>query len=88
MVPKHLLQVSVREPRNNLVRSKIYGGILEAKDEDDNIIISDSTLYSLFPPQFKTNIQDTRSCVVANAVYLPKIFIYQYCHGMIFILKF
>ena len=29
------------------------GGIKDDRDEDDNIIISDSTFRSLFPPQLK-----------------------------------
>ena len=52
LVPKMLLHVSVRELHNNLVRDKKYGGLKEARGEDDNIIISDSTLLSLLPPQF------------------------------------
>ena len=55
LVQKLLLQVSVRELRNNLVSAKKDGGLKEAIYEDDNIIISDSTLRSLFPPQFKKN---------------------------------
>ena len=45
LVPEMLLQVSFIELHNNLVSDTIY-------DADDNIIISDSTLRSLFPPQF------------------------------------
>ena len=52
LVPKLLLQVSVRELHNNLISAIKYGGPKEARDEDDNIIISDSTLCSLLPPQF------------------------------------
>ena len=51
LVPKLLLQVSVRELNKNLVSATIYGGLKEARDEDDNIIISSSTLLSLLPPQ-------------------------------------
>ena len=47
---KLLLQVSVRELHDNLVSATIDGGPKEARYEDDNIIISDSTLRSLFPP--------------------------------------
>ena len=47
LVPKLLLQVSVRDPHNNLVSATIHGGLKEARDKDDNIIISDSTLRSL-----------------------------------------
>ena len=53
LVPKNLFQVSVRELHNNLVRDTICGGLKEARGEDDNIIISDSDLRSLLPPQFK-----------------------------------
>ena len=52
LFPKLLLQVSVRELHNNLVRNTYTGGLKEARYEDDNIIISDSTLHSLLPPQF------------------------------------
>ena len=44
LVPKLLLQVSVREPHNSLVRNPNDGGLKDARDEDDNIIISDSTM--------------------------------------------
>ena len=49
---KVLLQASVRELHNNLVSAKIDDGLKEARDDDDIIIISDSTLRSLFPPKF------------------------------------
>ena len=52
LVPKMLLQVSVRELHNNLVSDADNGGLKEARYEDDNIIISDSTLRSILPPQF------------------------------------
>ena len=51
LVPKFLLQVSVRELHNNLVSATKGGGLKEARDEDYNIIISDYTLRSLLPPQ-------------------------------------
>ena len=53
LVPKLLIQVSVRELHNSLVSDPNDCGLKDAKDEDDNIIISDSTFSSLFPPQFK-----------------------------------
>ena len=31
--------------------------------------------------------QDARSCMVFNVVYLPKLYIHHYYHGVIFILK-
>ena len=53
LVPKMLLQVSVRELHNSLVSDPNDGGIKYARGEDGKIIISDSTLRSLFPPQLK-----------------------------------
>ena len=50
LVQKLLFQVSVRELHNNLVSAIIDGGLKEARDEYYNIIISDYTLRSLFPP--------------------------------------
>ena len=76
LFPKLLLQVSVRELHNNLVRVKKYGGLKEARDEDDNIVISEYTLHSLFPIQLKNCLQDTRLCVVVNVAYLPKVCIH------------
>ena len=53
LVPKLLLHVSVRKIHNNLVSNTIDGVLKEARDEDDNIIISDSTLRSLLPPRLR-----------------------------------
>ena len=84
-VPNFLLLVSVREPHNNLVSATIDGGLKESRDEDDKIIISDSTFCLLFPPQYKKCHQDKRSRVVANVAYLPKLCIHHYYHGLIVI---
>ena len=46
-------QVSVRELHNSIVSDPNDGGLKDARDEDGNIIISDSTLRSLLPPQLK-----------------------------------
>ena len=53
LVPKSLLQVSIRELRNILVNDPNDGGIKDAWGEDGKIIISDSTLRSLLPSQLK-----------------------------------
>ena len=53
LVPKFLMQVSVRELHKNLVRYAKNGGLKGERDEDDNIIIIDSTLRSLLPPQLE-----------------------------------
>ena len=53
LVPKFFPRVYVRELHNSLVSDPNYGALKDARDEYDNIIISYSTLYSLFPPQLK-----------------------------------
>ena len=45
LVPKLLLQVSIRELHNSLVSDTNGDGIKDARDEDDKIIISDSTFF-------------------------------------------
>ena len=87
LVPKCLLYLSVRELHNKLVISTIDGGLKEAREEDDNIFISDYTLRSLLPPQLKIFHQYIRSYVVANVAYLPKLCIHNYYFGVIVIKK-
>ena len=53
LVPKFLLQVSVRELHNILVSDPNDCGLKDSRYEDDYIIISDSTLCSLLLPQLK-----------------------------------
>ena len=53
LVTKLLLQVSVGELNNRLVSDTNYVGLKDARDEDDNIIISNYILRSLFTPQLK-----------------------------------
>ena len=43
--------MSIREIHNSLVSDPNDGGLKEARDEEDNIIISDYTLRTLLPPQ-------------------------------------
>ena len=53
LVPKLLLQMSVRELHNRLVSDPIDGFLKDTSDENGNIIIRDYTLRSLLPPQLK-----------------------------------
>ena len=53
LFPECLLQVSVRELYNSLVVDPNDGGLKDARDKDNNIIIGDSTFFSLLPPQLK-----------------------------------
>ena len=76
LVPNNLLQVSVIELHNNLVRYTIYGGIKEARDEDDNSIISDSTLRSLFPTQFNKNAIKLQGYVWLRMLHICQNYIF------------
>ena len=82
--PKFLMQVSIRETHNRLVSDPNYGGLKDAIHAENNISISDSTLRSLLSPQCQHN---TISCVVVNVIYLTKLYIHCYYHGVIFIFK-
>ena len=53
LVPIFLLRVSVRELHNCLVSGTNDGGLKDARGEDDTIIISYFTFFSLLPPQLK-----------------------------------
>ena len=87
LVTKLLLHVSVLELHNSLVSDTEDGGLKEAIDAENNIIISYSTLRSILPPHFKNIYQDTKSCVVVSVVYLLKVYIPHPYHGVIVILK-
>ena len=60
LVPIFLLQLSVRELHNILVSDTNYIGLKDSRDKYDNIIISDSKLRSLLPPQLKKCLHITR----------------------------
>ena len=83
LVPKLLLQVSVRELHNSLVSDPNDGGLKDARDEDGKIIINDSTLRSLLPPQLKKCLHVIRLCVVVNVAFLLKVYILHCYHGVI-----
>ena len=53
LVPKLLLHVSVREIHNSLLSDPNDGGLKDDRDEYGDIVVSGSTLRSLFPPQLK-----------------------------------
>ena len=59
------------------------GGLKDARDEDGKIIISDSTLRSLLPPQLKKILHVMRLCVVVNVAFLLKAYILHCYHGVI-----
>ena len=61
----------------NIVGNAHNDGIKEARDEDDNIIISDSTSRSIFPPQFRNVFK------IQGHVWLQMLHI---CQNYIFII--
>ena len=83
LVPKLLLQVSVRELNNGLVSDPNNGGMKDARYEYGKIIIGDSTLRSLLPPQFKKCPQVKRLCVVVNVAFMLKVYIHHCYPGVI-----
>ena len=75
LVPKLLLQVSVRELHHSLVSDPNYGGLKDARDEDGKIIISDSTFRSLLPPQLEQmsaryKIMCGCECYISDKAYI------------------
>ena len=50
LVSKLFLQVSIRELHNTILSGTEYGVVKEARDAENNIIISDSKLFSLLTP--------------------------------------
>ena len=83
LVPKLLLKVSVREPHIILVSDPNDGGLKDARDKDDNIIIRDYKLRPLFPPQLQKCQHDTRSCLVVNIAFLIKVYVHHFWPGVI-----
>ena len=75
--PKLLQQVSVRELHNSLVSDPENVWIEEARDAENNIIISDSTLRELFPPQLKQMsshykvICGCECCISSKTIHSP-----------------
>ena len=53
LVTKLLLQVFIRKLHNIMVSPLKEGGIRQARDTNNNIIIRDYTLYTILPPPLK-----------------------------------
>ena len=74
-----MLQVSSRKLHNSLVSDPNYGGLKDAMDEDDNIIISDYTVCSLLSPQLKQMSARYRvmcdcKCFIYAKLYIHHLF--------------
>ena len=67
--------MSVRELHNSLVSDPNDGGLKDTRDEDGEIIIIDSTLRSLLPPQLKqisaryTNMCGCECCISSKSIH-------------------
>ena len=67
--------MSVIELHNSLVSDPNDGGLKYARDEDDTIIISDSTLSLLLPPQLKQMsvrykvMYGCKCCIFAKSIH-------------------
>ena len=79
LFPKLLLQVSVRELHNSMVIPPKEGGIKEARNTDNNIIISDSTWHKIVPPQLKKMTSRYKvmcgceCCISSKSIHSPML---------------
>ena len=85
LVPKLLLQVSVKELHNNLVSATKDVGLKEARDEDDNIIICHSTLHPLLPPQLlkmpsRYKVMCGCECCISSKSMHSSLLSWRYCY--------
>ena len=76
LVPKLLLQVSVRELHNSLVSDPNDGILKYARDEDGTIIISESPLCSLLPPH--SNQMSARYNIMCGCEMINRRWCYNY----------
>ena len=83
MLPNCFLQVLVRELHNRFVSYRNDVGIKDSRDEENTIIISDSTLRTLLPPQLKKCQHDKRSGVDVNVAFMLKLYMHLFYPGVI-----
>ena len=69
-VPKLLLECSMRQLHNELIASPYYRGLLGSRHTETNdVIISDTMLCSLVPPQLRPMTDNQKimcGCVICN----------------------
>ena len=53
MIPRLSLQLYIRELHNIIVSTPYEGSLKNARDEENNIIISYPTIHNILPPQLK-----------------------------------
>ena len=79
MAPKLLLQVSAQELHNKMVSTLEEGGLKEARDEENNIIIRNHTLCNILPTKLKNmysrykDMCDCECCIYTKMIYYSLI---------------
>ena len=69
-VGKLLLQTSVRELHNDLIKSEKLGGLPTVWTWDKKkLLVSDTALRYLMPRQVKISLQDINKCVDTKSVF-------------------
>ena len=69
VVLKYLLQIPICELHSDLIKPKQDGGLVEACDDNGRVIISDSKLCKLIPPNVKSMSKQRRVFMVVRFVY-------------------
>ena len=82
LVPKFLLQVSVRELHNSLVSDPNDGDIKYSRDEYYNIIISASIFFSLLSQQLKQMSASYKFMGGFNVSFMIKVCIHR-CYPVV-----
>ena len=69
IVGKLLLQTSVRELYNDLIKSDKFGGLLSVW-KTHKVLVSDTALRYLMPREIKNSLQDISKCVDVKLVFI------------------
>ena len=85
LMPNLLLVISIRELHNIMVSPKEEGELKEAIDTDNNIIISESTLLNILPPQLKEMTLIYKVMCGCECCISPKKFTRHYYHVLKFL---
>ena len=80
LMPKLLFCVSILELHSIMLITPEEVGPKEANYTENNIIIIDSTLRYLFPPQLKNTTPLLKSYVVASVAHILRACIHHYYH--------
>ena len=73
LVPKKLLQMSVRELYNRMASPPQEGGLTYVRDKENDIIIRNYVLHNILTPKLKTCQIVTRLCAGVSVAYLTNV---------------